>query len=600
MGGLDAGDALASATPRVGHSVSNIITISAPPFPPFFLDTAMGGSAHFSAAFITLLCCIQRWYKEISLVVPRPYLDEVFHVRQAQAYWAGNWTTWDPKITTPPGLYVCTYAFNWGGSLIDPRWDGNNIQSMRLFNASLLALWLFYRVWTLVRLSEKGNRSAFTGRSVEDENSAHAALNICLFPIVFFFSSLYYTDALSVCAVLEATYWHTRQQESNNALSTNNFFLLLFGLLSLTVRQTNVFWVSVYLGGIQVIRQLPAHGSGSAHQANPLNTAWTRGRLHDLPVAEVKLEGLFLPFPHNHQTIPLTLVIDYLLTMLTLPLASIRFALSLLPTLWPYLTLLITFTTFLLLNGSVVLGDKSNHIASIHLPQLLYLWPYLIFFSWPLVLPHFLSLLIRPRRLLPRLPILATSTLLMGLAVKFNTLIHPFTLADNRHYTFYVFRILLLHPSLFYLAIPVYLLCAILALSALTTPPNTKPQPYHHPLPTSWVLVWLLATAGSVVTAPLVEPRYFVLPWLLWRLHIPHWSQPLSSPSAKQRQHPSRKRAAKRGIVGKWVEELRDYDHRLIMETVWYLVVNGVTGYVFLYRGFEWKQEPGEVQRFMW
>ena len=32
--------------------------------------------------------------------------DEPFHAPQAQAYCNGEWTTWDPKITTPPGLYV--------------------------------------------------------------------------------------------------------------------------------------------------------------------------------------------------------------------------------------------------------------------------------------------------------------------------------------------------------------------------------------------------------------------------------------------------------------------------------------------------------------
>ena len=32
--------------------------------------------------------------------------DEPFHVPQAQAYCNGEWSTWDPKITTPPGLYV--------------------------------------------------------------------------------------------------------------------------------------------------------------------------------------------------------------------------------------------------------------------------------------------------------------------------------------------------------------------------------------------------------------------------------------------------------------------------------------------------------------
>lgn len=30
--------------------------------------------------------------------------DEPFHVPQAQAYCKGEYTTWDPKITTPPGL----------------------------------------------------------------------------------------------------------------------------------------------------------------------------------------------------------------------------------------------------------------------------------------------------------------------------------------------------------------------------------------------------------------------------------------------------------------------------------------------------------------
>jgi hypothetical protein len=30
--------------------------------------------------------------------------DEPFHVPQAQAYCRNEWTVWDPKLTTPPGL----------------------------------------------------------------------------------------------------------------------------------------------------------------------------------------------------------------------------------------------------------------------------------------------------------------------------------------------------------------------------------------------------------------------------------------------------------------------------------------------------------------
>ena len=35
-----------------------------------------------------------------------PYMDEIFHVRQAHRYCDGDLWTWDPKITTPPGLYL--------------------------------------------------------------------------------------------------------------------------------------------------------------------------------------------------------------------------------------------------------------------------------------------------------------------------------------------------------------------------------------------------------------------------------------------------------------------------------------------------------------
>ena len=42
------------------------------------------------------------------------------------------------------------------------------------------------------------------------------------------------------------------------------------------------------------------------------------------------------------------------------------------------------------------------------------------------------------------------------------------------------------------------------------------------------------------------------------------------------------------------------HDHRLWLETIWFLAVNLTTGYIFLYWGFAWPQEPGKVQRFMW
>ena len=60
------------------------------------------------------------WAEQVTTFVPEPYLvcqhildvsftsnriqDEVFHIPQAQAYCAGRYDVWDPKLTTPPGL----------------------------------------------------------------------------------------------------------------------------------------------------------------------------------------------------------------------------------------------------------------------------------------------------------------------------------------------------------------------------------------------------------------------------------------------------------------------------------------------------------------
>lgn len=42
----------------------------------------------------------------ISKNVDKPYMDEIFHVTQAQTYCDGNFTEWNDKITTLPGLYL--------------------------------------------------------------------------------------------------------------------------------------------------------------------------------------------------------------------------------------------------------------------------------------------------------------------------------------------------------------------------------------------------------------------------------------------------------------------------------------------------------------
>ena len=250
---------------------------------------------------------------------------------------------------------------------------------------------------------------------------------------------------------------------------------------------------------------------------------------------------------------------------------------------------------------------------------MLYIWPYIAFFSYPVIIPSLLAALStyvakpflqrfhsvqsRPPRLSKVIFLISILVITTGV-IHYNTIIHPFTLADNRHYTFYVFRLLRRHPLVKYLAAPLYILFAWMCILALGEPISEKKvgmaqhsdgtkartgseESAESPR-VSFVLLWLATCTLSLATAPLVEPRYFILPWLVWRLHIPQ-ERPLSSRSPE---------ASKTSWVDSAVLNLQRYS--LWLETVWFLAVNVGTAYMFLRRGFEWPSEPGAVQRFMW
>ncbi|KIN08179.1 glycosyltransferase family 59 protein [Oidiodendron maius Zn] len=304
--------------------------------------------------------------------------------------------------------------------------------------------------------------------------------------------------------------------------------------------------------------------------------------------------------------------------------------------LWPYIALLLSFSAFVLWNGGVVLGDKANHVATIHLPQLLYLWPFIAFFSFPIILPSALSLLVSlsspvvslfsnssnapqvstsssrtqgNRRFILTQAHISNAFLVVFVVIKYNTLIHPFTLADNRHYVFYVFRYTILrHPLIRYLLAPAYILSFYLSYLTLSNPialakpqfiPGTARSAAQDNPKTSFMLIFILSTGLSLITAPLVEPRYFIIPWVIWRLHVP---TSYSSRLSQRKPRRSKNRESMFRSLAGAVKSLAVEGSALWLwgETFWFLLINIITGYIFLYRGFEWPQEPGKVQRFMW
>ncbi len=387
--------------------------------------------------------------------------------------------------------------------------------------------------------------------------------------------------------------------------------------------------------------------------------------------------------------------------LLSLAIAAIHNPTRIIKQIWPHVTILGLFTGFVAWNGSVVLGDKSNHVATVHLAQLLYIWPLFAFFSAPLLISPLLAFVCRAggsifgarntrqlgtghdntadhKSAEPGAPLVARAinafivrklyyipfllgTVVFSLAiVKFNTIIHPFTLADNRHYMFYVFRYTIRRPgSMRYYLVAAYTFSRCMIWSRLaglplgTAPNNSTSSSYgesaaqyintpfptddikrvqalrevkleqEHPddpakipvlsllsdprsfsscsPPTSTVILWLLTTTLSLVTAPLVEPRYFILPWVFWRLLVPAWP-----PHARLLSKDQQTSLARVPILGWLVSVGEKADLTLVLETLWFLVINLGTMYVFLFKPFQWFSAEGELldggrqQRFMW
>lgn len=120
-----------------------------------------------------------------------------------------------------------------------------------------------------------------------------------------------------------------------------------------------------------------------------------------------------------------------------------------------YILVGVAFVLFVRLNGGIVVGDRSAHQAVLHLPQLLY---FALFFAAltasftaTFLVDFFAALRTQPR-------LAAGGALLLAATVQWNTLAHPYLLADNRHLTFYIWRrFFARHWAAKFLPIPAYM-----------------------------------------------------------------------------------------------------------------------------------------------
>eukprot|EP00741_Cyanophora_paradoxa_P008618 tig00001355_g8342.t1 len=220
------------------------------------------------------------------------------------------------------------------------------------------------------------------------------------------------------------------------------------------------------------------------------------------------------------------------------------------PALWQA-PALAAFAAFVAWNGAVVVGDRGNHRPGLHLAQLCYGSAALLAALAPLAAPGpllpALRACLRPR---PAAAALLLTPLAYVAVTRFGAP-HAFILADNRHFTFYLWRRLLAPAG--------GLLAAAYAAAALLLWHLLRPG-----LTPLRAALLLAAGAATVAPSPLLELRYFSVPALLCLAHLPP---------------PPTPRAALPALAA-------------------YGAVDAAALALFLLRPFSWPD--GSVARFMW
>ncbi|EMS45489.1 Alpha-1,2-glucosyltransferase ALG10-A [Triticum urartu] len=461
----------------------------------------------------------------VDSIVPDPYMDEIFHVPQAQHYCRGDFLTWDPMITTPPGLYYISLAYlaslfpgAWAikvAEAFDPLCTTALLRSTNVIMAMVCGVLVHDLLLCIKPGIGKMKATAY-------------AILVALYPVHWFFTFLYYTDVASLAAVL-AMYL--------SCLKKRFWVSALFGALSILFRQTNVIWMIFFAanGAIAYVQDLSLSDCPSDENSEP--TDKSRAEVSD---RDSKVSALGF----------------------TEELFDIGFKIwnskcKVLITFAPFAIVLVTFGAFIIWNGGIVLGAKEAHVVSPHFAQLLYFG----LVSATALLPwHFtpgrvsdLFHWCRKNKTFSSLAMLIALGLSF-VAIHLFSIAHPYLLADNRHYTFYIWRkVIQAHWMMKYILIPLYVYSWFSVINILG-----KSQPRV------WVVSFVFSVALVLVPAPLVEFRYYTIPLVVLVLNSP--------------------------VIG---------NGKLLALGSAYAAVDLFTLAMFLFRPFHWGHEPG-TQRFMW
>jgi len=443
-----------------------------------------------SASFVAFIAI----FNALHHLAPYPLIDEIFHVPAAERYCNGNYAYWDPKITTPPGLYIYSNLIH---RLVNV-FVAVECDTLFLRFTNVLLLPIF--AVTITSLNTFLYGSAPTTRS----------LFMLSYPMLLFFSCFYYTDTISLLLVLCYLLLQIREAQ---LVSTS------LGLMALCCRQTNIVWL-FFAASVAIL-----------YQDTPLGRAI---RTLDKQLGECTL------FPRCRyqldQLSSLGVFATYGILGDLTKLKDIIISLS------SAIFNAIVFVIFIYANdGQIVLGDQSAHQPMVHLLQIAYFGLFNLFFAAPILMSHaslFIAFIWRQK--------MAFFGLCLALCyLQLDPPVHPYLLADNRHYTFYLFKLLI---KLKWLMVPVYAIGILFLVFQL--PQSTLIQ-----------LAYFASVSATIVPQRLLEFRYFMVPFAILQLF--------------SIRKPGR------------------------MAVVYNILVNAFTLYVFKTKEIRWK-DIDEVQRMFW
>ncbi|MQL80019.1 hypothetical protein Taro_012487 [Colocasia esculenta] len=508
----------------------------------------------------TVAAVVSLWVVSVSLlvnrIVPEPYMDEVFHIPQAQRYCRGDFRSWDPMITTPPGLYYLSLAFIGAlfpgisfmkASLTFP--DLCSASVLRSTNGALAIVCSIIIYDILIHLRP----------AISERRATMYAICIALYPVHWFFTFLYYTDVASVTTVL-AMYLAS--------LKGCHWISSLFGATAVLIRQTNVIWMLFIASNAAIVH------AETIYEKYYVQSDYTKASSieKDVKLSEIKSQttSRLRRRTQNSKSCDNTFIHERPtsgcsfrdtpglfgeLCVIFLKMWFLKW--KLLISFIPFVLVLAAFVTFVFWNGSIVLGAKEDHAVSLHFAQIMYLGLASAAATAPM---HFSSsqfaylLDVCQKKKLPSFLQWFFALIIGSLAVHNFSIAHPYLLADNRHYTFYFWRkIIQAHWSVKYLLVPVYIYSWFSIISILV---KSKGK--------IWALLFFLACSAVLIPAPLIEFRYYTIPIVFF-------------------------------IMNSQIDDNISW----MLIAVLSVAVNLFTMLMFLLRPFKWAHEPGSPWKLM-